>query len=257
VIAGLTGVTAGAVTVLGTAPRAARTRRGYMFARDALMPWRTTRGNVEFALESRGAPAPAAPRTPAASSRSCVELTVAGRHLLRHAELMQHRLVDARRELRSLGRGEGAAIRVGAGPVWLRRILPGVIAAYHRDHPTVSFRVAGGFDRTLTERLKEGEFDFLLAEVPWQSQLDELDVEPLTKVELLVHVRAGHPLLDRPNPVALDALEAYPWVLPDGAPTPGSGSTRSSWPATCRRRYRRSRATRWPSCSTQCEAQTR
>jgi NitT/TauT family transport system ATP-binding protein len=46
--------TSGAVTVLGETPKSGNQRIGYMFARDALLPWRTARGNVELALESRG-----------------------------------------------------------------------------------------------------------------------------------------------------------------------------------------------------------
>jgi NitT/TauT family transport system ATP-binding protein len=54
VMAGLVEPTSGEVTVAGVAPSKARRSLGYMFARDALIPWRTALGNVEFALESRG-----------------------------------------------------------------------------------------------------------------------------------------------------------------------------------------------------------
>jgi NitT/TauT family transport system ATP-binding protein len=53
-IAGLTDPSAGSVTVLGTEPRAARKQLGFMLARDALLPWRTARRNVEYGLELRG-----------------------------------------------------------------------------------------------------------------------------------------------------------------------------------------------------------
>ena len=53
-IAGLTTPSAGSVTVLGTEPRAARKQLGFMLARDALLPWRTARRNVEYGLELRG-----------------------------------------------------------------------------------------------------------------------------------------------------------------------------------------------------------
>ena len=53
-IAGLTEPSAGSVTVLGTEPRAARKQLGFMLARDALLPWRTARRNVEYGLELRG-----------------------------------------------------------------------------------------------------------------------------------------------------------------------------------------------------------
>ncbi|WP_179855056.1 ATP-binding cassette domain-containing protein [Paractinoplanes atraurantiacus] len=61
VVAGLTPVSAGSATVLGRPPRAGRADVGYMFARDALLPWRTARRNVELGLELQGTAAPARP----------------------------------------------------------------------------------------------------------------------------------------------------------------------------------------------------
>lgn len=46
--------TSGDATVFGKAPVNARRHLGYMFARDALMPWRTARQNIEFAMQMRG-----------------------------------------------------------------------------------------------------------------------------------------------------------------------------------------------------------
>lgn len=54
VLAGLTAATGGEVSVLGRSPVEARPQLGYMFARDALLPWRTALSNVEFSLEVRG-----------------------------------------------------------------------------------------------------------------------------------------------------------------------------------------------------------
>jgi NitT/TauT family transport system ATP-binding protein len=53
VIAGLVQASRGKVTVLGTDCVRARPRIGYMFARDALLPWRTAVRNVEYGLELR------------------------------------------------------------------------------------------------------------------------------------------------------------------------------------------------------------
>ena len=53
-VAGLTDPVAGSVTVLGTGPRNAREHLGFMLARDALLPWRNARRNVEYGLELRG-----------------------------------------------------------------------------------------------------------------------------------------------------------------------------------------------------------
>jgi NitT/TauT family transport system ATP-binding protein len=53
-IAGLVDPSAGSVSVRGTEPRDARGDLGFMLARDALLPWRTARRNVEYGLELRG-----------------------------------------------------------------------------------------------------------------------------------------------------------------------------------------------------------
>lgn len=50
-LSGLLGASEGNVEVLGRTPKSARQDVGYMFARDALMPWRRARSNVELGLE--------------------------------------------------------------------------------------------------------------------------------------------------------------------------------------------------------------
>ncbi len=54
ILAGLLAPHSGAVEVLGRSPREARHQIGYMFARDALMPWRRAERNVELPLERDG-----------------------------------------------------------------------------------------------------------------------------------------------------------------------------------------------------------
>ncbi len=54
VLAGLASPSEGTATILGRTPVAARADMGYMFARDALLPWRSATRNIEFGLELRG-----------------------------------------------------------------------------------------------------------------------------------------------------------------------------------------------------------
>lgn len=54
ILCGLLTPTRGTVEVLGKSPRQARSQIGYMFARDALMPWRRAGQNVELPLERDG-----------------------------------------------------------------------------------------------------------------------------------------------------------------------------------------------------------
>ncbi|WP_019203727.1 ABC transporter ATP-binding protein [Tsukamurella sp. 1534] len=53
-IAALVQPTSGSLTVHGQQPREARAHLGFMPARDALLPWRSALGNVEYGLELRG-----------------------------------------------------------------------------------------------------------------------------------------------------------------------------------------------------------
>jgi NitT/TauT family transport system ATP-binding protein len=54
VIAGLVPAAGGKVTIRTTAPAAGRGDVCYILARDALLPWRTVQGNVEYGLELSG-----------------------------------------------------------------------------------------------------------------------------------------------------------------------------------------------------------
>ena len=53
-VAGLLPATAGTITIGGDPVRAVRTDVGFLFQRDALLPWRTVRENVSLALRFRG-----------------------------------------------------------------------------------------------------------------------------------------------------------------------------------------------------------
>ncbi|SFQ55639.1 ABC transporter ATP-binding protein [Amycolatopsis rubida] len=55
-VAGLVSQSSGEAAVLGGPPARARRRLGFMMARDALLPWRNARRNVEYGLELRGLP---------------------------------------------------------------------------------------------------------------------------------------------------------------------------------------------------------
>jgi len=53
IISGLTAFQVGSVTVGGSPPAAGRIDTARMFARDALLPWRTAASNIDFALATR------------------------------------------------------------------------------------------------------------------------------------------------------------------------------------------------------------
>ena len=77
-LAGLVDATEGKTEVLGTTPFDARSRMGFMMARDALFPWRTAQKNVEYGLELRGVPK-AERRTQSARWLAAVQMSEASR----------------------------------------------------------------------------------------------------------------------------------------------------------------------------------
>ena len=86
-----------------------------------------------------------------------VVLTQQGEALLRHASLLDVQIQDARKEVRALAGGAVGELRIGAGPSWLSRALPRIVAELTAEYPQLSFHVVGGYNSTLMESLSSGE----------------------------------------------------------------------------------------------------
>jgi LysR family transcriptional regulator of gallate degradation len=142
-----------------------------------------------------------------------VELTSYGVSLQRHAQTLSVQLRDAIREMRSLQDGMSGEVTIGAGPAWLRRLLPLAVARTVERNPAIRVRVDGGFDDVLLRALGRGEVDFVVAEVPSPESAKDFKVIPLTSDRLGIACRAGHPLT-RMKRVTLRRLLDYPWSMP-------------------------------------------
>ncbi len=141
-----------------------------------------------------------------------VALTEQGQALLRHASLLDVQLQDARDEVRALARGAVGVLRIGAGPSWLSRALPRIIAELSTQYPGLSFQVEGGFNRSLMEALRAGDLDLVVSALPDRSPAG-LQAIPLTSDTISVVARRRHPLRAKRRPQPSSTL-AYPWVLP-------------------------------------------
>ncbi|CAH1648140.1 MULTISPECIES: LysR substrate-binding domain-containing protein [unclassified Chelatococcus] len=142
-----------------------------------------------------------------------VALTDVGLRLLRHAEAVHVQVRDASQEIASLRSGTFGTVTIGAGPAWLRRNLPLAVAEVMKQHPGIQLRVEGGFDEALFRALRDGELDFVVAELPSPEDRRDVEVTPLTSDNLGVVCRAGHPLARRRRLSMRDVL-TYPWVMP-------------------------------------------
>lgn len=141
-----------------------------------------------------------------------VALTEQGRALLRHANLLGVQLQDAREEVRALARGAVGVLRIGAGPSWLSRALPRIVADLTTQYPGLGFQVAGGFDGSLMGALRAGNLDLVVSALPDRCPAG-LQAIPLTTDTLSVVARRRHPLRAKGRVQPASTL-AYGWVLP-------------------------------------------
>lgn len=114
--------------------------------------------------------------------------------------------------LQSLQSGTFGTIGIGAGPSWLQRHLPLAVARVISRHPGIHIRISGGFDEELFRLLRQGEFDFVVAELPQPQGQRGLEVRPLMSDTLGVCCRIGHPLMSD-DPASLADLLHFPWVM--------------------------------------------
>ena len=107
---------------------------------------------------------------------SGVEPTEMGQRLVRHAKMVAAQLSDALDEVRDLKDGRAGRVRIGAGPSWVRRFLPTVIARLVDERPDLRIELIGGFDEALLSLLSEGKLDFVVAERPLEEK-DDLPIQ--------------------------------------------------------------------------------
>jgi DNA-binding transcriptional LysR family regulator len=142
-----------------------------------------------------------------------MELTPYGRSLLRHAEAIKVQFGDAKSEIGALRGGKYGTVVIGAGPAWLRRLLPAAVAKAIDKNPSIRVRVEGGFDNALLKALRHGDLDLVIAELPASEAPRDLKMQPLTSDRLGVCCRKGHALHGK-RKLPPSSLVNYPWIMP-------------------------------------------
>ena len=140
-----------------------------------------------------------------------VALTKPGEVLARRAKQMELEYRHALSEISALEQGMSGVLRIGAGPMWVAMILPGVIAAFHKQHPKVKVRLTEGAIDSIVPALTAGEIDLACVTLSFPSQ-PELVKEPLLAVRHTLVARADHPLAGR-GVIAAEELARFPWVV--------------------------------------------
>lgn len=141
-----------------------------------------------------------------------VEPTAAGLRLAEHGRLADLQLRDALRAIGSLDDEPAGTVVVGAGPAWLRRLLPEAVSRAIARHPRLNVRIVGGFDDALLRDLRSGEIDLVVAKLPEPRTAADLVATPLVQDDLGIAAREGHPLASCRRKLA-DLLD-HPWIMP-------------------------------------------
>ena len=143
-------------------------------------------------------------------ARRPVELSDAGQALLALAQRALNSVDDVIRavaEVEDLRRGH---VTIGATPSLGSTLLPSVLARFHERHPEITISILEMHSDDLAERLESGALDMALAIMPMR--LDEMEHTVLAVEELVVLVRADHPLAEQES-VRLDQLREQPLIM--------------------------------------------
>jgi DNA-binding transcriptional LysR family regulator len=70
-----------------------------------------------------------------------VALTKQGEVLARRVKLMELEYRHALSEISALEQGVAGMLSIGAGPMWVSTILPGIVVAFHQQFPKVKVRL--------------------------------------------------------------------------------------------------------------------
>jgi DNA-binding transcriptional LysR family regulator len=133
-------------------------------------------------------------------------LTKAGEILLSHADAVIARVRAAQADLAALDGNGAAALRVGATPDLLARLVPSFLRLYGAP---VSLHETSD-TRSLLASLVRGELDLALSETPLPK--GPLDAALLCSDPFVVLLQAGSPLARRRQPIATAELARLPLI---------------------------------------------
>lgn len=135
-----------------------------------------------------------------------VQPTKAGEILAHHARVMENEYRHAAMRIAELSGTEQGGLRVGAGPIWLVRILPPVVAEFQTAHPDVRVTLVGGTIDTLVPSLVSGDLDLICASLDFPER-SELERTPLFEMNHIVITHPSHPLAGQGGITSADLAE--------------------------------------------------
>jgi LysR family pca operon transcriptional activator len=147
-------------------------------------------------------------------TRKGIELTTAGRILVRYAGSSVRTLREGFDSIAQVCAADAPVIMIGALPNVAATILPEATQRFLSAVPGARLRVRTGSNPLLLGLLHQGELDVIIGRLAEPAEMQGLSFEYLYSEPLVFVVRPGHPLLAA-APLNLAMLLQYRLVLPD------------------------------------------
>lgn len=144
--------------------------------------------------------------------------TPGGRVLITHARKLAHDIDRMAQDFSAHREGTGGAIRIGAVTGAALAVIIPAILELKRKAPRVDVSLDISSSSQLMWGLERGEYDFTLSRVGPHDYARDLDIQPAHDEEVLLMVRAGHPMAHA-GQLSLADLRDQLWTVQDrGAP---------------------------------------
>jgi DNA-binding transcriptional LysR family regulator len=140
-----------------------------------------------------------------------VDLTDAGRLLLRHADAIVAQIDAAQADMAAFAEGAAGPLRVGIYQSVGARILPGLLRRFKQDWPRVDVSVREETDAAdLLRLLEHGELDLTFADLPLPE--GPFEAEEVLRDPYVLLVQAGSELAQRETAPSFRELAGLPLV---------------------------------------------
>ena len=153
-------------------------------------------------------------------SQRSLELTEAGRRLLRFADALEGERDKLRRDLENLKEEISGDLFIGASTIPGEYILPQLLARFKSLHPAVSVQVEISDSLTVINRVRSNDYEVgFCGMVPENKDLESFVI---ANDEIVLLVNFEHPFVTK-NEITADELEGQPFIFREAT----SGTQRS------------------------------
>ncbi|WP_170604067.1 pca operon transcription factor PcaQ [Ruegeria arenilitoris] len=144
-------------------------------------------------------------------NRAGVSLTKQGEVFLHFAEMSLAAIQQGLTGVEQVGAQGKIRLSVGALPSVAARLMPTVFTEFMELNPNTSLRIIDGPHGYLVERLRLGDLDLVIGRLGQPDTMQGISFTQLYEERVEFVVRAGHPLLQRPD---LQRIGEWPVIYP-------------------------------------------